>query len=165
MKLPELTNSPKDKLLREEPPLLLIFSILGVSRHDSREAFFTQMLLHTEPDLAKRNEPTVFPVFGRGIALYALVGKGINDDTVTEAANLLVGACRCEIKKLNPGTDLLMSAEWEAAEPPGPELAVAAVAPPALSDMNRNLFLVIFTTLVLVAVVTAVIYLRRRDLA
>ena len=41
-----------------------------------------QMLLNTEDDLKTMKEPMAIPVFGRGRALYALVGKGINEETI-----------------------------------------------------------------------------------
>lgn len=167
LKLPELTNSPKDKLLREEPPLLISFSILRIRRNDSQEALFAHLLLQSESDLAKRKEAIVFPVFGRGIALYALVGKGINEDTVSEAANFLIGACRCEVKKLNPGTDLLMTADWE----DSPDAAAAVIAGPGpgpadpYAGLIRNLIVVGFAVFAVVAAATVVIYLRRKQVA
>ncbi|HEY7425207.1 MAG TPA: hypothetical protein VH682_13330, partial [Gemmataceae bacterium] len=59
-------------------------------------------------------EPMVFPVFGRGRALEGLIGKGINADTIENAAQFLCGACSCLIKRLNPGVDLLIAADWDA---------------------------------------------------
>jgi hypothetical protein len=54
----------------------------------------------------------VFPVFGQGRVLYALVGAGINEMTIAETCGFLVGACSCQVKALNPGTDLLIWADW-----------------------------------------------------
>ena len=73
-----------------------------------------EMLLHTDSDLAKSTESMVFPIFGRGRALDALIGKGINADTIKDTARFLCGACSCEAKRLNPGVDLLMAADWDA---------------------------------------------------
>jgi hypothetical protein len=72
------------------------------------------MLLSTEPDLAAVREPIVFPIFGRGRALYALVGKGIRAETIEQAATFLIGKCSCQVKEQNPGTDLLLTADWKA---------------------------------------------------
>jgi hypothetical protein len=113
LKLPTLTDSPDDQLANPALPLQLKFSILRVSRTDPAEAFLIQMLLHTEDDLADYNEPMVFPVYGRGRALDALVGKGITEENLTEAATFLIGPCTCTIKDKNPGIDLLMAADWE----------------------------------------------------
>jgi hypothetical protein len=46
--------------------------------------------------------------------LYALVGAGITADNIREAGAFLVGACSCEVKRQNPGTDLLMAVDWDA---------------------------------------------------
>jgi len=53
-----------------------------------------------------------FPVFGRGRALYALVGDGINKETIGEACVFLATACTCMVKEQNPGTDLILAADW-----------------------------------------------------
>jgi hypothetical protein len=74
------------------------------------------LLLGSEADLGEySNEPVIFPVFGRGRALYALIGEGINTDNIRETVAFLVGPCGCEIKMMNPGVDLLMAANWDAA--------------------------------------------------
>ncbi len=89
------------------------FDMLRVSRSDEDERIFINMLLNSEIDLVDYNdEPIVFPVYGRGLILYALVGRGINDWTIRDAADFLVGPCSCTVKRLNPGTDLLISFDW-----------------------------------------------------
>ncbi len=110
----EALKAQKADDVEPNPPLRVQFSVLTVSRKDPAEAMFVQMLLHSEPDLAKFNdEPLVFPIYGRGRILYALVGKGIDGDNIHEACNFLVGACSCEAKEENPGTDLLMDMAWD----------------------------------------------------
>ena len=94
--------------------LKLEFSILRLSRTDPGEQALVKMLLGTEPDLEETSEPIAFPVFGRGRALYALVGKGINHETLDEACSFLIGSCSCQVKELNPGVDLLLAADWDA---------------------------------------------------
>jgi hypothetical protein len=114
LKLPELTDSPKDKLLLTDGPALRIgFSVLRLSRTDPAEAMFVRMLLNSEEGLAGRKEPMVFPIYGRGIALYAIVGKGLTSENCRAAATYIVGACSCEARKLNHGTDLLFTEDWE----------------------------------------------------
>ena len=100
---------------RIEPPLQIRFSLLSLSRSDAAESVFIDLLLHSEKDLDHYpSEPIAFPIYGRGRALYALVGKGITEENIREACVFLVGACSCEAKALNPGTDLLMAADWDA---------------------------------------------------
>ena len=115
--------------------LKLAFSIVRVSRTAPAEAAFTQMLLGSEGDLRDLREPMVFPVFGRGRALYALAGSGINHETLDEAASFLIGRCSCQVKEQNPGVDLLLAANWDglvkAQVGTRRELPTAAAAAPA----------------------------------
>lgn len=115
LKLPEAAkDDPEDPPDRPPgPPLRIAFSLLRLSRANPAEQLLVQMLLKSEEDLKTLSEPMAFPVFGRGRALYALVGDGITADNITEAGAFLVGACSCRVKELNPGTDLLMTANWE----------------------------------------------------
>ena len=110
LKLPELTDSSEDKLLAATP-LKLAFSVLRIPRGDAEQPLI-QMLLHSEPDLAERSDPMVFPVFGRGRALLPLVGAGVTAENIFDSAAFLVGACSCEVKDQNPGFDLLLAADW-----------------------------------------------------
>lgn len=99
----------------EMPGLSYKFSVLPVSRSDAKEQMFLEMLLKSEPDLDEyADEPIVFPTFGRGRALFALVGDGINTDNLREAIAFITGPCGCEVKMLNPGVDLLMAENWDA---------------------------------------------------
>ncbi|MFB3786768.1 MAG: hypothetical protein ACE15F_10410 [bacterium] len=93
--------------------LRIDFSILRLSRDDPAEKMLIEILLRSEMDLVDyEQEPMAFPVFGQGRILYALVGGGIEPETIREACEFIVGPCSCQVKALNPGTDLLMRAEW-----------------------------------------------------
>lgn len=111
--------------------LKLAFSVVRVSRTDPAETAFVKMLLGTEPDLAGIKEPILIPVFGRGRALYAMAGKGINHETLDEAATFLIGKCSCQVKELNPGVDLLLSADWDAALKSQPITSRGEPVPPS----------------------------------
>jgi len=91
------------------------FSMVRVSNTNPAEEIFVKMLLGTEPDLASFHAPLAFPVFGRGRVLYALAGKGIRPELIKTACNAIIGWCSCTIKEENPGTDLLLMADWEKA--------------------------------------------------
>jgi len=93
--------------------LRLSFSTLKVKRDDPAESAFVAMLLASEEDLRELNEPMVFPVFGQGRVLYALVGKGIAVETIDSAAQFLIGSCSCQVKEQNPGVDLVMAVDWK----------------------------------------------------
>jgi len=112
--LKEMSPSYVDDL--EMPGLSYEFSTLTVSRSDPQERVLLALLLNSEPDLHEYvDEPIVFPVFGRGRVLYALVAEGINVDNIRETISFLVGPCGCEIKMMSPGVDLLMAVNWDAA--------------------------------------------------
>jgi hypothetical protein len=101
-------TSPDD----DEVPTVTL-SMLRLSRDDPKEQVFVNQLLRSEADLMDLEGPMAFPVFGRGRMLYAFVGKGINADTISETCTFLSGQCSCVVKDQNPGTDLLMTANWD----------------------------------------------------
>lgn len=119
LKLPEIDERDiRDGLVSVDPAELKIsFSTVRLSRDDADEALFVAMLLGSEPDLREFDEPIAFPVFGRGRVLYALVGPGINDNTISEACATLVGPCTCQVKDQNPGIDMLMAVDWDSLVP------------------------------------------------
>jgi len=95
------------------PDVRIDFSIVRLSRTDPAERMLVGMLVHSEPDLQDyADQPMAFPVYGRGRALYALVGEGITPGNIEKACRFIIGACSCEVKALNPGVDLLVAADW-----------------------------------------------------
>ena len=118
LKLPETVDWTADgteSSSSNEQELRIAFSLIRVSRDDPREMMLIQMLMHSEPDLFDYiSYPMVFPVYGRGRALYALIGDGINERNIHLACTFVTGACSCEIKAINPGVDLLMTVDWDA---------------------------------------------------
>lgn len=104
------------------------FDILDVDRHDPAESFLLAMLLASESDLIYYDEPMAFPVFGRGRALYALVGAGITEKTVFAACRSMTAWCSCEIKAQHPGIDLLITADWS--QPVGGQMVQDEELPP-----------------------------------
>jgi hypothetical protein len=98
------------------PEIEYEFSILPVSRNDPNESILLRLLLGSESDIGEYSDhPIIFPVFGRGRVLYALIGAGINTDNIRETISFIVGPCGCEIKMMSPGVDVLMAANWDAA--------------------------------------------------
>lgn len=171
--------------------LRIDFSTIRISRDNEEEAAFLNMLMKSEPDLLSdeyTTAPMAFPIYGRGRALFALVGPGVNEENVTDACVFLTGACSCQVKELNPGTDLLMSVNWGVYFDPywmgedGPEISALAelkdleerkvaeeiaaiteeVAAETGSNLKRNIILVFIAQIILIAVV-AVAMLRRRE--
>ena len=103
-------NTVADSLI---PSSTNTFTILRLARNDPAEEVFIRMLLESEDDLKDTAEPMAFPIYGRGRILYALVGNGINRETIDEACSFLTGPCSCSIKDQNPGIDLLMAVDWD----------------------------------------------------
>jgi hypothetical protein len=155
LKLPELNkNDPDDRITRGPgvPDLKVSFALLRLSRTDPAEQALVQMLLHAEDDLITLGaKPMAFPIFGRGRAHFALVGDGIVASNIEESCTALVGPCTCQVKRLYPGTDLLLAADWdkvfrpaekaEAPQPPTPSTtlppkAAPEPAPPAEATAN-----------------------------
>ena len=93
--------------------LKLGFSLLTISADDPNEQVFREILLNSEDDLKDYDEPIAFAVFGRGRAMPALVGKGINNDMIDDACTFLSGPCSCQVKRQNPGFDILTSVNWD----------------------------------------------------
>ena len=146
----ELGRMNKELQLPEQPPtpdlgpydqeiaveLKVAFSVLRVSRTDPAERMFIKMLLGSEEGLTEIKEPIAFPIFGRGRALAAFAGEGIDADNIESACMFLIGSCSCEVKRLNPGTDMMFTVNWDAAlagqplmtVPPLPKLASDTVS-------------------------------------
>jgi hypothetical protein len=183
MTLPKLDESDIANGLVSVPEedLRLDFSIRRVSRTDPQEKVLVAMLLHSEEGLQElRGEPMVFPIFGRGRALYALVGAGIRSETIEAAAAFLIGKCSCQVKEQNPGVDLLITADWDAASkaspvldhdlptladliPPQPETVTTKAASPSLEQpQDQRLWLYAATILVLVVFAGLTLRLSRR---
>ena len=116
LKLPEIEEEDLKDLSVAAESLKIGFSAVRIDRNDLAEQPFVEMLLRIEPDLKDPDiidQPMAIPIFGRGRALYALIGKGIAPDVIEEASKFLTGACQCTVKAQNPGVDLIMNVNWE----------------------------------------------------
>lgn len=116
IELPAIEEQDLAELTLDPEELKIAFSALRVSRDDQQERLLIEMLLRVEPDLLEEpyvKQAMAFPIFGRGRALYALVGDGITAETIEDASRFLTGACQCTVKAQNPGVDLLMSVDWD----------------------------------------------------
>ena len=129
-RLDNLTAGDEENILQSDVPLLVGFSVIRLSRQDFEEEVFLQMLLNLEEDLDEyADQPMAFPVFGRGRILEPLIGLGLTDDNVWAHSAYLTGACSCEAKDQNPGIDLLMAMDWEAAME-GSKVIIEKMLPP-----------------------------------
>lgn len=124
LKLPAIdAKDVADGLIKPEDAkkMKIKFSIIRVSRTDSKEAMLVEMLLGSEgsgrdslrdPEFV--NQTMAFPVFGRGRIRPGLVGAGIAADTIHDACQYLVGPCTCQLKSgiENRGMDLVTAVNW-----------------------------------------------------
>lgn len=115
--------------------LKISFSVIRVSRSDPAEEMLVRMLMRSEPDLdiEHADKSMTFAVFGRGRALHALVGEGITAENIMRDCQFLTGPTSHEVKALNPGTDLLISAAWVTNQPLVQEFQL-----PPLPELSRD---------------------------
>ena len=142
MALPEMNPDDPGPRLLSNLPLKLEFSLVRVSRADEKEKYFVGMLTHGLR-AEEQKDPVVVPVFGQGRALCTLVGKEIEPKGIADVASFLVGACSCQVKELNPGFDLVTTADWLAVvenrapeQPAGDTTAGAATTRPAVETRD-----------------------------
>lgn len=107
----EASTDPINQL-RSGIPLKLAFSMLRLSATGADEILVSILKRLSKTDNPVNNEPMVFAVYGRGRALQPIVGEQITLDMVGQISSFLVGACSCQVKDLNPGTDLLLNHDW-----------------------------------------------------
>jgi hypothetical protein len=107
------------------------FSLLRIKKDDAAELVFKRILMQSEDEL-DATKPVVFPIFGRGRALYAIAGRGINESNIAAAVTYLTGSCSCEIKAQNPGTDVPMAMDWRL---PTDQLVVPGGGEPELTSI------------------------------
>jgi hypothetical protein len=123
------------------PKLKLGLTLVKVSRDDPAEKMFLRILENWNSELIKPGQPVVFPFFGRGRVLPGLYGDAITKQALTDACIYLTGPCGCQIKRENPGYDVLMSVQWEGLVEGKYTLAEAIpklTTPAAAIDANRT---------------------------
>ncbi len=121
-------NDPTSRL-GPGPALGVKFSLLRIKHGDMAEEVFTSMLAGPNHDMENANGPWLALVFGRGRALGAWSAEGFGDEQTDEACLFLLGACSCEVKRMNPGWDLLINVDWNESLhamgfPPAPPVAL-----------------------------------------
>ena len=108
-------NDPDDPSseLGPGPALRVKFSVLRVRRDDAGEQPFLKMLAGPKHETAPASGPWLALVFGRGRVLGAWPAEGFGDEQIDEACLFLLGACSCQVKRMNPGWDLLLNVAWD----------------------------------------------------
>ena len=114
--LPDGIGLPGSELY-SEVPLMVSFPILEVEAHDPAERVFLEhvrsFLPRSQSASREQQSTLVVPVFGRGRALVALMADDVDPDTVADLTTFLSGACSCQVKRMNPGFDLLLDVDWK----------------------------------------------------
>jgi hypothetical protein len=99
--------------VQSELPLWIDFPVIEVPRTPAEDTL-VRLLLGSEDGLADVKGPIAFPVFGRGRALCSLHGNDLTSPAeLKRSLEFLCKACSCQVKELNPGVDLLMTANWD----------------------------------------------------
>ena len=112
LQLPDGIGLPGSELYADVP-LVLDFSVLEIDPQDSNETYLVELLKGFHPKSFEEGDPILAPVFGRGRVLEVLPADKLDAKLVGELTTFLSGACSCKVKGLNPGFDLLMSANWD----------------------------------------------------
>ena len=110
--IPPIDPSDPTSQLGPGPALRVKFSVLRIKHGDVAEEAFTSMLAGPNHDMENANGPWLALVFGRGRVLGAWPAEGFGDEQIDEACLFLLGACSCEVKRMNPGWDLLVNVDW-----------------------------------------------------
>ncbi|MEC7357797.1 MAG: hypothetical protein VYC09_05085 [Verrucomicrobiota bacterium] len=120
-----------EDVLRSTIPLKISFDVIRIKKNDPKEKIFLKMLTSFVPQLIEQssNEPLIFPVFGRGRTLEGLPSSIMSKRLMMEACSYLCGACSCEVKRENPGIDLVLNTNWKELLV-GSEVIVDKVLPP-----------------------------------
>jgi len=93
----------------------LELGLIEVNRDDAKESWLVRSLLAMESDLPEESRPMVFLTYGRGRALLPYIGEGITRENLIREVEFISGACSCTVKEQNPGVDLLVRYDWDAA--------------------------------------------------
>ena len=110
--IPPIDPNDPTSQLGPGPALRVKFSVLRIKNGDDAEKPFLAMLAGPNGYMENANGPWLSLVFGRGRALGAWAAEGFGDEQIDEASLFLLGACSCEVKRMNPGWDLLVNVDW-----------------------------------------------------
>ena len=111
--LPAIDPNDPSSQLGPGPALGVKFSLIRIRHDEPAEQLFLKMLAGPKADPALANGPWFAAVFGRGRVLGAWPAPGFGDEQIDEVSLFMIGACSCEVKRMNPGWDLLLNVDWD----------------------------------------------------
>jgi hypothetical protein len=123
--LPRINPNDPTSKLGPGPKLQVKFTVERVNKADAKEGMFLKMLAGSKATEEMTKGSWLAAVFGRGRVLGSWPVAGFGDEQVEEVCLFLLGACSCQVKNLNPGWDLLLTADWEAGLDKADKLAAA----------------------------------------
>jgi hypothetical protein len=135
--LPHIDPTDPTSKLGPGPKLQVKFKVLRVAKTAAPEGLFLKTLAGAKATKELTKGAWLAAVFGRGRVLGSWPVAGFGDEQVEEVCLFLLGACSCQVKNLNPGWDLLLSADWEGQLDKADKLAAASgdtVAKAAVSE-------------------------------
>lgn len=99
------------------PELTVRFSLVRLrpapGPEGNAEGLLRANLAGSHADLAAGGKPWFAAVFGRGRVLGAWPAADFGNEQIDEICLFLTGACSCQVKRQNPGWDLLLKMDWE----------------------------------------------------
>jgi hypothetical protein len=99
------------------PELTVRFSLVrlrrGTGPPEDAEGLLRASLAGPHGHLAAAGGPWIAAVFGRGRVLGAWSAEDFGNEQIDEICLFLSGACSCQVKRQNPGWDLLLNIDWE----------------------------------------------------
>ncbi len=111
----DLNPSLDGEQTKDEDANKIEVGLVKISRDDPKERWLLRCLMQVEDELAERTEAMVFTVYGRGRANLPNIGLGIKEDLLTRQIRFVLGPCSCQVKRGNPGMDLMTTADWKSA--------------------------------------------------
>ena len=108
-------------------PMRIAFPVLTLSRSDPDETMLIKQIEGLDDEFANPEEVVVVTVFGQG-RMIPLTSEELVPDVINELCWFLCSACSCRVKALNPGIDMLLTANWDEAKYSYPE-AVTTICP------------------------------------
>jgi hypothetical protein len=99
------------------PELAVRFSLVRIrassAAGEDPEKVLRATLAGPQSGLASSERPWFASVFGRGRVLGAWPAADFGHEQIDEICIFLSGACSCQVKRQNPGWDLLLKMDWE----------------------------------------------------
>ena len=111
--IPPIDPNDPSSQLGPGPALGVKFSMLRINADDAAEKPFVAMLAGAKADEMGNHGTWLAAVFGRGRVLGAWGARDFGDEQIDEVCLFLLGACSCQVKRENPGWDLLLAEDWD----------------------------------------------------